>query len=360
MLDYTARRCPFSPDFVRLAAESRRAASPSSTIRPPRFGSFAAADAMSSSSLAPRASRWPPSPRPRGSSGARDPRRLRPARGARGGRARLRPTTPFASAGPSRRVRGRRPPDAPEASGSDAPAEGSSYGAAMQSVNVAGVSLFAGMALGPSKQLAIPHCEVPDIRWIDWRALRDAGFRACVFDKDNTLTVPYADAIHPPVAQALAECVSVFGAENVAVLSNSAGLEQYDPTGAVADALEAALGIGFVRHASKKPGGGAGALVDRFGCATDEMVMIGDRYLTDVVYGNRHGMLTVRCAPFTDAGESRAIGAAKWIEAFAVARWRWKPPPGDGEDERCPGRKPHTRVPSGKNANAFVLDPGVW
>ena len=124
--------------------------------------------------------------------------------------------------------------------------------------------------------------------------------------------------------------------------------------------LEAALGIGFVRHASKKPAGSAAALVDRFGCATDEMVMIGDRYLTDVVYGNRHGMLTVRCAPFTDAGESRAIGAAKWIEAFAVARWRRKPPAGDGEDERCPGRKPHARVPSGKNANAFVLDPGVW
>ena len=33
---------------------------------------------------------------------------------------------------------------------------------------------------------------------------------------------------------------------------------------------------------------------------------------------------------------------------------------GDGEDERCPGRKPHARVPSGTNANAFVLDPGVW
>ena len=352
------------PDIRRTSFVSRHSRvaqpPPSTTIRPPRFGSFAAADAMSSSSLAP-----PRVAMAALASPARFVGRARPAasstpRGARGGRARLRPTTPFASAGPSGASAGGAPPDAPEASGSDAPAKGSSYGAAMQSVNVAGVSLFAGMALGPSKQLAIPHCEVPDIRWIDWRALRDAGFRACVFDKDNTLTVPYADAIHPPVAEALAECVSVFGAENVAVLSNSAGLEQYDPTGAVADALEAALGIGFVRHASKKPAGGAAALVDRFGCATDEMVMIGDRYLTDVVYGNRHGMLTVRCAPFTDAGESRAIGAAKWIEAFAVARWRRKPPAGDGEDERCPGRKPHARVPSGKNANAFVLDPGVW
>jgi hypothetical protein len=99
--------------------------------------------------------------------------------------------------------------------------------------------------------------------------------------------------------------------------------------------------------------------------------MVGDRYLTDVVYGNRHGMLTVRCAPFTEEGESGAIKvgladrcclprrrlqfkprsegpkcmsvtwqaisartymeAAKWIEERAVGWWRR--PAGD----LCPG-----------------------
>eukprot|EP00982_Pelagococcus_subviridis_P002866 22130-Pelagococcus_subviridis.AAC.1 len=76
---------------------------------------------------------------------------------------------------------------------------------------------------------------------------------------------------------------------------------QFDPTGAVADALEDALGVGFLRHSSKKPGGSCDALVRRFACEPSQMVMIGDRYMTDVVYGNRHGMLTIRCAPFTDA-----------------------------------------------------------
>ena len=42
-----------------------------------------------------------------------------------------------------------------------------------------------------------------------------------------------------------------------------------------ADELEAALGIGFVRHSSKKPSGTADALQDRFGCETSEMVMLG-------------------------------------------------------------------------------------
>ena len=230
--------------------------------------------------------------------------------------------------------------------------------AADQSAGVAGVSLFAGMAFTSSKALCIPHVEVPDIRWVDWRALKRAGFKACVFDKDNTLTAPYERAVEPRVRDALQECIAVFGAENVAVLSNSAGLTQYDPTGAVADELEAALGIGFVRHSSKKPSGSCVALEERFQCSPTDMVMLGDRYLTDVVYGNRHGMFTVRCAPFTEAGESASIRAAKWIEEVAV-RW-WRKPEGSKKPERCPGKKPHANVPEGKDASHFVASPGVW
>lgn len=35
--------------------------------------------------------------------------------------------------------------------------------------------------------------------------------------------------------------------------------------------------------------------------------MIGDRFLTDVVFGNRNGMLTIRPAPFTSKGEPKAV-----------------------------------------------------
>ena len=35
--------------------------------------------------------------------------------------------------------------------------------------------------------------------------------------------------------------------------------------------------------------------------------MIGDRYLTDVVYGNRNGLFTVRPAPLTLEGEPSAV-----------------------------------------------------
>jgi phosphatidylglycerophosphatase GEP4 len=42
-------------------------------------------------------------------------------------------------------------------------------------------------------------------------------------------------------------------------------------------------------------------------CPAQKLVMVGDRYLTDVVYGNRHGMLTIRCTPLTLAGETLAV-----------------------------------------------------
>ena len=43
--------------------------------------------------------------------------------------------------------------------------------------------------------------------------------------------------------------------------------------------------------------------------------MIGDRYLTDIVYGNRHGMLTIRPSPLTAEGENLSV---RWVSVFAL------------------------------------------
>lgn len=51
------------------------------------------------------------------------------------------------------------------------------------------------------------------------------------------------------------------------------------------------------------------------------MVFIGDRYLTDVVYGNRHSMLTIRVAPLTNKGEPPSVAAARVIEEACIKRW---------------------------------------
>ena len=46
-------------------------------------------------------------------------------------------------------------------------------------------------------------------------------------------------------------------------------------------------------------------------CTANEMIMIGDRYLTDVAFGNRHGMLTIRPEPFTVANEPLEVRAVR-------------------------------------------------
>ena len=50
--------------------------------------------------------------------------------------------------------------------------------------------------------------------------------------------------------------------------------------------------------------------------------MVGDRYLTDVVYGNRHGMLTVHCSALSTEGEPTTVRLARRIEERYIGNWQ--------------------------------------
>lgn len=176
-----------------------------------------------------------------------------------------------------------------------------------QSFNAAGIAYFAKIVTN-DRSMAIPHLEVVDLRQIKWQALRQAGFEGCIFDKDNTLTEPYSLELHPAAAVALEECRAAFDGRLV-LYSNSAGLEQFDPDGVEAEKLEGALGIPVLRHKEKKPAGGKEDVERHFGCPAEKLIMIGDRYLTDVAFGNRLGMFTIRPQPFTSQGETTTVKA---------------------------------------------------
>ena len=94
------------------------------------------------------------------------------------------------------------------------------------------VNRTSGVAAQGDAPLALPHLAVPSIDSLDWGALARAGFRGCVFDKDNTLTAPYAAAVAPALRPALERCRAAFDGRLV-LFSNSAGLAQYDPEGAL-------------------------------------------------------------------------------------------------------------------------------
>jgi phosphatidylglycerophosphatase GEP4 len=148
-------------------------------------------------------------------------------------------------------------------------------------------------------------CPAIAIADVNYQALRDhCGIKAVIFDKDNTLTAPYENSLHPAARVGLQSALDTFGPANVAILSNSAGTDD-DPQFDDGRAIEEALGIAVIRHSEKKPGGLAEVL-RHFPHVDDpaQLCMAGDRLLTDIVFGNLHGMLTVHALPLCTGKEN--------------------------------------------------------
>lgn len=174
----------------------------------------------------------------------------------------------------------------------------------VQSLNTKALVTLASVIRRPS--LMVPHVSVDNISEINYAVMKErAGIRAVVFDKDNTLTAPYASEIHPLAASGLETAKRVFGAENVAIMSNSAGTLD-DPEYKDAVQIEAALGIAVIRHDEKKPGG-LDEVLSHFRMEDPAaLCMVGDRLLTDVVFGNLYGMLTIHTLPLCRGVDNEA------------------------------------------------------
>ncbi|CAN4104437.1 unnamed protein product [Withania somnifera] len=188
-----------------------------------------------------------------------------------------------------------------------------------QRINVEGIVSSLGV-FSKEKHLAIPHVSVRDIRYIDWAELKKRGFEGVVFDKDNTITVPYSLSLWSSLASSIDQCKSLFG-NNIAVYSNSAGLDEYDPDGRKARILECAIGIKVIKHKMKKPAGTAEEIEKQFGCESSRLIMVGDRPFTDIVYGNRNGFLTILTEPLSCAEEPLIVRQVRVLEVALVNRW---------------------------------------
>ena len=77
------------------------------------------------------------------------------------------------------------------------------------------------------------------------------GIRYLVFDKDNTLTLPYERELHPSVSPIFESIQEMYGPQNIAILSNSVGSKE-DKGFKEADLIERKLGIKVIRQERKK------------------------------------------------------------------------------------------------------------
>eukprot|EP00043_Microstomoeca_roanoka_P008123 m.78416 g.78416 ORF g.78416 m.78416 type:complete len:180 (-) comp14108_c0_seq2:595-1134(-) len=65
----------------------------------------------------------------------------------------------------------------------------------VQWLNIAGIR--AAWSAAVDRSLITPHLAVQDIRKCSFQRLSREGYRYVVFDKDNCLALPYANALHP-------------------------------------------------------------------------------------------------------------------------------------------------------------------
>ncbi|MBT7903079.1 YqeG family HAD IIIA-type phosphatase [Candidatus Woesearchaeota archaeon] len=185
-----------------------------------------------------------------------------------------------------------------------------------QMINFAALGYFP-VARFFRKELSIPHFQVPDISYINPERLKQVGIKGLVFDKDNTLTAPYGREIYPTIRDAFEEYKRVFG-YRICIMSNSAGTRD-DKGYRDARQIEDDLGIKVLRHIHKKPGG-LEAVIEFFDCDPSKLAMFGDRIFTDIVFGNRYGMLTVHTAFLTESGDLKAAASVRRREVKYIEK----------------------------------------
>ncbi|CAK5264178.1 unnamed protein product [Mycena citricolor] len=141
-------------------------------------------------------------------------------------------------------------------------------------------------------RVILPNLAIKDIRHLDFAALKEAGYRGIVFDKDNCITVPHKDNLVPELTEAWEDCRRTFGDGNVLIVSNSAGSHS-DPAGIEAESVKRNLQVPVLFHATPKPGYSCvKAIRTYFSSLRDpvrpeQLVIVGDRIFTDVVLSNR-------------------------------------------------------------------------
>lgn len=86
-----------------------------------------------------------------------------------------------------------------------------------------------------------PSCLPPSLHSPSLPPSQPTGIKGIIFDKDNTLTAPYIDSVHPQVAAAFENSKRVFGAKKLIIISNSAGTLD-DANYEAATRIEATLG----------------------------------------------------------------------------------------------------------------------
>lgn len=218
-----------------------------------------------------------------------------------------------------------------------------------QAINLPALKKLGSLLRNPS--LVVPQISIKSLSELDFVKLKARGVKYLVFDKDNTLTRAFEDDLHDSVKEAVDKAHTEFPGK-IAILSNSVGSSDDKGYKAAAE-TEKSLRIPVIRHRVKKPAclaevkehfSSKEKVVNEYkivdlndpltvratptrsvGEASEEetgnrvvlpseICMIGDRVLTDVVFANINGMVSVLVAPLCVRTDHPIAVAIRFLE----------------------------------------------
>jgi uncharacterized protein len=153
--------------------------------------------------------------------------------------------------------------------------------------------------------LVKPSWIVPDILEIDTIALWEQGIRGIVFDLDNTIMRPHTGILEPDMEVWLKQLLSK--GFQIIVVSNN-------PLVRYTQAAEKTLGLTVIGNAGKPRRAKTRQALQQMNLEAHQVVIVGDRPLTDIWVGQRLGCQTILVNPLNKKTENTVVQGLRWLE----------------------------------------------
>lgn len=156
-----------------------------------------------------------------------------------------------------------------------------------------------------------PDYNVVSLFDIDFKALKESGINAVLFDLDSTV-MPSKSGMYPTqVKELLTELNQNFV---VAIISNNKKKEYISKVQAMSD-------FAVVGHANKPSPKIMAEFLKSVNLKPEQAVMIGDRPLTDILAGKLLGSKTILVDSITRDSENKLTRVVRWLERLTIRNW---------------------------------------
>ena len=156
--------------------------------------------------------------------------------------------------------------------------------------------------------LVKPDYNVESLEDIDFDALKSEGKSVLMFDLDSTLMPSKSGDYLPKTKELLKKLQQDF---TVVVLSNNTNQNYIDKVRSVTD-------FEVISHARKPDTKVMLNYLNRIGKSVDEVVMIGDRPLTDILCGQNANVTTILVDSITKDTEHKIVRFVRFLERLFV------------------------------------------